>query len=143
MVDVRKREQCLELTFQARGHRVERRGELAEFVTGRDRHPRRKILVPGAPGAFDQFLQRPQSAPNLRDAQQCRNQQSEPCHWNECRIERRNRCEDVGLEPGGNDGPATNAETGAKEQLAIVGKVRFVFERRTIDVRRTTNPRFR
>jgi hypothetical protein len=113
-VDVRKRA-GLELASQTRCHRVERHGELAEFVIGRDSHLRRKVLVPRAPRAFDQFLERPERAANLRDGEQCRDQQSQPCHWNEYRLERSNGCENVGLELGGNDGPATNAEVRAKE----------------------------
>jgi hypothetical protein len=70
----------------------------------------------------------PERSANLRDVRQSRDQQSQPCHWNEYRLERRNRREDVGLELGSHDGPATNAEVRAKEQLAIVGEVGRVFE---------------
>ena len=46
------------------------RGELAEFVVGRDVDPGRKVAFARAARAVDELFERPQRAPDLRDAQQ-------------------------------------------------------------------------
>ena len=123
LIDLIDRGQGAELSAQAVGHRIERCGEILEFITTRHGDSGREIPLRDALGAFLQLFERHQTPPDLDQAHEQHDPQSHEDDEQKRSSEIAQRGKHIGAGLAEHHRPAGSQEPGLQEDRPIARQI--------------------